>query len=390
MIKNRSFYRIYDTNGGYKNGSTPDQRSRLMFRKDFTSFQKGIRRYQAALSGIPDRIPVYAQLHEFAMKEIGAGALEFYTNPELLVTGTLEIHQKYGIDVPALDYDVYNIEAEAIGQVMKYSETDMPDVDRRRPLIRDRDDLKKIRTPDFDVEGRFAQVIEMNHIFCKLIGGETEPALNFCAPFSLAANIRGYEQLIMDIYSDPDFTRTLFDRITEELLAPWILRLKKEFPDSQSICGSDAAGSLPIVNLEILKEWIIPYIIRLREFCGPEVFVPNWVGESHLKNPEEMLDLKRQACPGFVEGQDPDVEKLSPGLYKNYAEKHNLPLILGIGAAFLAAATPAEVAGRVKYYCEVGGKNGRLILYLCNLGATTPPENVKAAVEAVRQYGGYH
>ena len=360
-----------------------------MSRKDFTSFQTGIQRYKDALAGIPDRVPVFAQLHEFAMNDLGVSAREFYSNAELLVTGTLEIHQKYGIDVPVFDYDVYNIEAEAIGQAMTYGETAMPDVDRTRPLIRDHDDLKKIRPPDFDSAGRFAQVIEMNHIFCELIGGECEPTLNFCAPFSLAANIRGLEQLIMDISFDPGFARTLFDRITEELLAPWIMRLKTEFPGSRSICGSDAAGSLPIVDLEILNEWIIPYINRLRQLCDPGIFVPNWVGESCLKDPAEMFDLKRQACPGFVEGQDPDVARLGPELYKEYAERHNLPLILGIGAAFLATATPLEVAGRVKSYLDAAGKNGRLILYLCNLGATTPPENVTAAVEAVHEYGDY-
>ena len=183
----------------------------------------------------------------------------------------------------------------------------------------------------------------MNKLFRKLIGGETEVSLQFCAPFSLAANIRGFEQLIMDMYTDPDFVRDLFGRIVEELLIPWILRLKKEFPKATSICGSDASGSLPIVNTDILKEWIIPYILRLRDVCGPQVYVPNWVGESHLKHPEEMLDLKRQVCPGFVEGQDPDVAKLGPERYKQYAQKHNLPLILGVGAAFLAAGTSAEV-----------------------------------------------
>jgi uroporphyrinogen-III decarboxylase len=193
----------------------------------------------------------------------------------------------------------------------------------------------------------------------------------------------------MDMYIDPDFARTLFDRIVEELLIPYILRLKKEFPNATSICGADASGSLPIVNLDILKEWIIPYILRLRESCGPQVYVPNWVGESHLKNPAEMLDLKRQVCPGFVEGQDPDVAKLGPELYKQYAQKHDLPLLLGVGAAFLAAGTPAEIAGRVRHYLETGGKNGRFSLLLCNLGATTPPENVKAAVATVRQYGVY-
>ena len=118
--------------------------------------------------------------------------------------------------------------------------------------------------------------------------------------------------------------------------------------------------------------------------------MPNWVGEKYLKNPEEMLDLKHQGCPGFVEGQDPDVEELGPAFYKEYAEKHDVPLILGIGAAFLALSTPKEVADRVRHYIEVGGKNGRFALLLCNLGATTPPENVKAAIEAVHEYGTYN
>jgi hypothetical protein len=74
----------------------------------------------------------------------------------------------------------------------------------------------------------------------------------------------------MDIYTDPDFARSLFDRVVEELLAPWILHLKKEFPNATSISGDDATGSLPIVNLEILQDWIVPYVMRLREICGPE------------------------------------------------------------------------------------------------------------------------
>jgi len=117
--------------------------------------------------------------------------------------------------------------------------------------------------------------------------------------------------------------------------------------------------------------------------------VPNWVGESLLDNPAEMLDLKRRVCPEFVEGQDPDVAKLGPEYYKKFAEKNGLPLILGIGAVFLATATPAEVTDRVRHYIDIGGENGRFALYLCNLGATTPAANVRAVVAAVRQYGVY-
>jgi uroporphyrinogen-III decarboxylase len=356
--------------------------------KDYTSFQEGVKRLEAAMTGVPDRVPVVTQMHEFAMKELGIPARQFYTTPEILAAGTLEIQEKYGIDVPVLDYDVYNIEAEALGQEVTYSDTDMPDVDRTKPLIRNRDDLKKIRTPDFDSDGRFRHVVEMNRIFRKLIGG-AEITVRFCAPFSLAANIRGLEPLIMDIYDDPGFARNLFDRIVEEVLAPWVLHLKKEFPNVKNISGDDAAGSLPIVNPDIIRDWIVPYVLRLREICGPEVYVPNWVGEKYLKDPQELFDLKHQVCPGFVEGQDPDVEELGPALYKEYAQKKGVPLIIGVGAAFLALSTPQEVSDRVRHYIEVGGKDGRFALLLCNLGATTPPENVKAAMDAVRRYGIY-
>ena len=356
--------------------------------KNFFHFQEGAKRLNAAMTGIPDRIPVLAQLHEFAMKELGIGAQKFYTTPETLVVATFETQKKYGIDVPMLDYDVYNIEAEALGQKIKYSDTDMPDVDRTQPLIREPADLKKIRTPDFDMDGRFSQVIQMNRIFEKLTG-ISDNTLQICAPFSLAANLMRLEDLILNMYENPDFICQLFDRIVENVLAPWVLRLKQEFPDAKSISAADATASLPIISPDITRKWIIPYIIRLREITGSEVYVPNWVGEKYLKNPKEMLDLKHQVCSEFVEGQDPDIEKLGPAMYKEYANKMGLPLILGIGAAFLALSTPDEVSKRVRHYIKIGGKDGHFALLLCNLGATTPPDNVHAVIQTVDRYGIY-
>ena len=357
------------------------------FKDDYYSFQEGAKRFGEAMKGIPDRVPVYAQMHEFAMNELGFQANTFYTTPEILTPATLEVAERYGIDVAFIDYDVYNIEVEALGQKVIYFEDDIPDVDRTAPLITGPDDLDKIRTPNFDTTGRFTKVIEMHTIFEKMTG--VTPSLQFCAPFSLAANIRGIENLIRDILLTPDFARGLFDAIVEEVLAPWILYQKKYFPHVTSIGGSDAFSSLPILNMKIFKEWVVPYILRLREICGPEVYVPNWVGEKHLKKPEDLLALKLQVSPDFLEGQDPDVAALGPAFYKAYAEEHDVPLVLGVGASFMDSSTPTEIHQRVKHYVEVGGKNGRFALYLCNLSATTPAENVKAAIEAVREYGQY-
>lgn len=346
----------------------------------YAFFQEGAALMAEAMRGPVRRIPVYAQMHEFVAEQCGIPRREFFRRPGLLVSATLEIQARFGLDVPAVTYDVYNIEAEALGQGIRWSESGMPDIDRDTPLIRDRDDLSRIRTPDFDSQPACRRVVEIYGHFRRLTG--IEPGLSFCAPFTLATNLRGIESFLLDICTDPAFARDLLDRITDEVLAPWIAHLRRHFPCSTKISGVDATASPPIVNPALLAEWVAPWILRLREWCGAGVAVANWVGERYLKLPEEMLDLKRRVGPGTLLGQDPDVETLGPDFYKAYANRHDMPLVLGIGAGFLAQARPEAVAERVRRYIAAGARGGRFALYLCNVGGSTPPENLRAAVEA--------
>ncbi len=353
--------------------------------KQYYSFQEGFKLVAQAAKGIPDRVPIYAQLCEMIPLEMGVSAEKIFHDPELLTIGSFKICEKYGIDVPVVDLDSYNIEAEAIGQKLIFDENIMPDVDRMHPLIQDRKDLKKIKTPDFDKAARCPVVVEMYRLFEKLTGCRASMA--FCAPFSLAANIRGISQVLMDIMERPDFARSLFECVTEDILIPWLLHLKNKFPQTPAFVGADALASLPMVNETMMEEWIAPYIERLREAVGPNVCVPNQTGERYSKAPEKFMDIRRRANPLYVEGQDPDVEALGPEFYRKYADKHDLPLLLGVGAVFLNNASPEEISERVRHYVQAGGKNGRLWLYLCNLAPSTPPENIKAAVTAAHKYG---
>ena len=349
---------------------------------DYTHFQTGSDLMKTALDGIAPRTPVYAQLHEFVARQMNIPAPVFYTRPDIMVPAMLEVQTQYRLDTASLTYDIYNIEAEALGQKLRFSDANMPDIDRSQPLIRSAADLNFVKTPDFDNAGRCSQVIEMFTLYHKLTG--LQPTLGFCAPFSLAANLMGIEQLIMAILTEPDFARRLLERLTEEVLAPWILYQKAHFPQATKVSGADAIASLPVVNLRMLKQWAVPYILRLRELCGPEVQVVNWVGERCLKKPAEMLELKLSVGPTCIQGQDPDVEALGPALYKEFAVSHNVPLTLGVGASFLDQNSPEKVAERVHSYIQTGAAGGRFALYLCNIGASTPPENLRAAIEAAR------
>ncbi len=352
---------------------------------EFSFFRETFELMKKSMKGISSRVPVFAQIHELAMAESGLTGKSFYRNAKNLVYGILKTTKKYGLDAPCVDFDVYNIEAEGIGQRIIYRKNGVPDADRSNPLIKDKDDLRKIKTPDFRTVFPFTFAIEAQELFRNLTG-YTSP-INFTAPFSLAANIRGIEKLLLDLYENPQFSKELFQRITYEVIIPWIMYQKEKFPDASSIVGSDATASIPIINTKILTEWIIPYITDIITVCGSEVYVPNWIGERYLKNPEEMFELKLKVCPNFLEGQDPDVEKLGPEIYKNFARKHNVALVLGIGSSFLASATPQAVEEKVKKYVTVGKEGGRFSLYLCNLAKTTPPENIRTAVSTAHRYG---
>jgi hypothetical protein len=347
---------------------------------DYAAFSEGHRRYQAALEGNSGPVPVYAQMHDYAAASAGIPQRDFYTRAEIMVPALLAAHASVGLEIASLTYDVYNIEAEALGQAILFTKSGLPDIDRTHPLIQGPADLVRIHTPDFKRDGRFAVVIEMMKRFENMTG--VPAPLRFCAPFSLAANLRGIQALLIDLYRAPDFARTLLERLTEEVLAPWIRYQRECLPSATSISGADATASLPIVNLPILRDWVVPWIERLRILAGPRVSVDNWVGEHYLKKPEEMLDLKLKVGSGSFRGQDPDVEKLGPRFYREYAEKHGLPLTLGIGAAFLAEARPDQVTERVERYIREGRASTGFALYLCNIGASTPFENITAAVQA--------
>lgn len=351
---------------------------------DYSFFQAGAALMKRSLAGKAERIPVSAQMHEFVAAQMGIDPRTFYNDPTVMVPAMLAVQAAFGLDVASITYDVYNIEAEALGQRLLLTDAAMPDIDRSLPLIKDRDDLRLIKTPDFANSGRFAVVLERHSIFNRLTG--LQPTLSFCAPFSLAANIRGIEQLLTDVYTDPPFAAHLLDLVTNDVLAPWIACQKQHFPQATSISGADATASLPIVNFHILKEWALPYIHRLRDTCGAGVYVGNWVGERLSHAPQEMLDLKLEACGRWIQGQDPDVEALGPELYKDFAGRHDVPLILSIGAAFLASSTPDEIARRVDEYIRCGARGGRFALYICNVGASTPPQNLRAAVEAAHRF----
>ena len=113
----------------------------------YSRFQTGADLLKQALGGPVTRVPVYAQMHEFVAHRLNIPNRIFYSRADIRVPAMLDVQAEFDIDVATITHDVYNIEAEGLGQPLIFNDECMPDVDRTKLLIQESDDLGKIRTP---------------------------------------------------------------------------------------------------------------------------------------------------------------------------------------------------------------------------------------------------
>ena len=108
-------------------------------------FREGTARIKKGSNGIADRVPVYAQMSHHSAKLAGESTTEFFTNAEIFLRCELAADVFYEIDAPTIHYDVYNIESEAMGANLIWSENQIPVIDSRSPLLSSLDALERLR-----------------------------------------------------------------------------------------------------------------------------------------------------------------------------------------------------------------------------------------------------
>ncbi len=346
----------------------------------------GFDRLTKLAEGECDRPPIFAQMHEFVLLQSGLSGREFYTNPEKHVRETLKVGRSFGIDIPDIAgfCDTYNIEAEAMGATIVYKDTCSP-TKTLEPLIQNEKDLAAVKIPNPEVDGRMKGAVECLTVFKELTGRPAEHGC--CAPLSLAVQVCGFQNIVMGMMQNPGYVHKVLRVLTEEVIGPYLQFVLKRQPDTPAVDASDALCSIPLFTEDMIMEFSVPYIVRLKELCqGAVLTTRNWAGDAKSKKPESYWIKKLSVAGGILEVQDPDLNILGIDRVTSFAEKRELPLILGVGAEFLAAADTPEIESRIEEYISTGNDLNRRAIYLCNLDYNFPPEKLRAAVNAVKSF----
>lgn len=197
---------------------------------------------------------VSAQINDHTAQVADIPFRRFYTEASSFVDSQLAVQSYYDFDVIAFSNDVYNIEAEALGVKLVYSDQVMPVVDNRKPLIKEPADLKKLNTPDFFRDGRFPYQME-------IFRQKKDLGINqasFCGPFSLAVALRSYPLLVHDIRKDPVFYKDLMQFLVEKINMPYIKIVNKHLGITQ-FRGSDAWAIFPLLSPAMMEDLVLPW-----------------------------------------------------------------------------------------------------------------------------------
>ena len=158
---------------------------------------------------------------------------EFYKgDPERYIRTTMLSRRLLGMNKLYVSWPVYAFTAEAIGQVTTYPDQFPPGSDPDCMLIT-RDNWQSIAIPDM-TSGIPKIIEETIACYTRLTG--MEPILHLSAPYSLAADTFGQEQLLSALVRDPDFVIALLDHLVDHVHRPWIEHFCKDFrtPGSSS------------------------------------------------------------------------------------------------------------------------------------------------------------
>ena len=125
-------------------------------------FETGYAHLEAAMiGGGASQVPMIAQMHEFAMRASGKPGHVFYSDARAFVEGICATARDFGFDTPSFIWDVYNVEAEALGVPLVLFEDMAPALDNTEPFISSEKHLAALKAPDPARDGRMPMVAEV-------------------------------------------------------------------------------------------------------------------------------------------------------------------------------------------------------------------------------------
>ena len=268
-------------------------------------------------------------------------------------------------EVVTCGYDIYNIEAEAIGSIVSRNKQNIfPEI--IHPLINDLDEINKLpklkkcggRMPLFIRATKHLSKKYQNTVY---IRGATS------GPFSLAGKIYDKEKLIVDCILNPKAIYKLLEYCTEIILK----YISGFLDEGEDVIIFDSLASPPLISNDIYNKMIFPFHQRIFDFMkkrGAQIR-PLIIGGNTLPILDNLT--KTGANQLLLDFVIPLKEILT------VLERYDLAFRININPFLVANDDHNLIAEKLKTIMNVLGHRPNLLIGTGILSVNTPIENIQ-------------
>ena len=326
----------------------------------------------ARISNQPvDRIPNLNILMFFAAKEIGVTYSEYCRDYRKLVHANIVCMQKYGIDAVSAISDPMR-ECADMGMDVEFPIDDVPH--EKELLIKEKSDLLKLK-PVSPADGRrMTDRVSAVDLFKKEVGNDF-PIIGWVEGcFAMAADLRGVNSFLMDLYEDTEFVVDLLEICLEQAI--WFARAQIE-AGADIIGVGDAIASVagPLAYNDLALQYEVRLLDAIRKAGG--------MTKLHIcGNTAPFLEsLPAQHCDIL------DFDWMVP-MDKAAKLYGDVTCINGNydPVTVLLQGSVQDVKNAVKSCVQIGGTKHTSAAG-CEVPKHTPPENLMAVHEALWEMG---
>lgn len=333
----------------------------------------GIDRIKAVFKGeTPDRVPFYPIVSGLAAKLIGLKPKEYYMDFSNLARAHIAMFEWLKHDVVALMGDLF-VEVEAMGARVEFPEDGMPML--RSHVLEEKAKLGSLKVPDPRSHGRMPAYLDACSKVKQAVK-ESPVGGVICGPWTIACNLRGTENLLIDTKTDPSFVHDLME-FSLDVSRTYAIAVKDT---GVGLSLSEAPASISLISPRIYRDFVFPYQRRLLEdlrqrkisvtlhICGlidPIIgdLVQTGMAALSMDQPSS-LDLALEKCAGravvignvstevFVRGEMIEIEKEVRRCLDIGKPKRGYILSTG------CEISPRGELERVKFFCELAERLG--------------------------------
>lgn len=206
------------------------------------------------------RTPFVPSIYEHGAAVLGRGPGEVSRDARLMAQSALESYSRYGHDLVTVGIDIYNVEAEAWGcRISKGEGASIPGV-TTHPLGEFPDlDPARLREPVPGEGNRLMLMAEAAGTVAGAIGDEVWVYACLGGPFSQAVELRGFDNLIVDMHTTPDRVHVLLERLTETTLK----HARRVSERNAGVYLYESWATAPLITLDIFRDYVTPYNKRI-------------------------------------------------------------------------------------------------------------------------------